>query len=224
MGAVQGMRVRSDGPQLISALIRKELGLDCSVLMGANIAADIARGELSEATIGYTVLEHALLLQDLFETETFYTTLAQDVAGVEMAGTLKNVVALAAGFVEGLGLGPNTKAAIMRAGLGEMVRLAQALYPAVRAATFMESCGVADLIATCYGGRNRLVARAYAERVAAGQAASFDGLEVRCLRGEAARGVAAGGFAAPRAAHMYTVRFNLWRRRSCSAGRSCRVH
>ena len=59
----QGMRVRPDGPQLISELIRKELGLDCSVLMGANIAADIARGELSEATIAYSVLDHALLLQ-----------------------------------------------------------------------------------------------------------------------------------------------------------------
>lgn len=105
------MRVRPEGPQLISALIRKELGLDCSVLMvgrisedgakitachmhcvishcvisarvlpyslqwylqGANIAADIARGELSEATIGYNVLENAELLADLFETEHFY--------------------------------------------------------------------------------------------------------------------------------------------------------
>lgn len=87
-------------------------------------------------------------------------------AGAEMAGTLKNVVALAAGFVDGLGLGPNSKAAVMRAGLDEMRRLACALYPSARDATFLESCGVADLIATCFGGRNRAVAdRWAAERV-----------------------------------------------------------
>ena len=49
----QGMRVRPDGPQLISELIRKSVGADCSVLMGANIAQDIGAGQLSEATIGY---------------------------------------------------------------------------------------------------------------------------------------------------------------------------
>lgn len=155
---------------------------------GANIAADIARGELSEATIGYTVLENALLLRDLFQGDSFYVTLAQDVAGVEMAGTLKNIVALAAGFVEGLGLGPNTKAAVMRAGLAEMVRFAQALYPAVRAETFFESCGVADLIATCYGGRNRRVAREYALRVMRGEAAAFGGLEAELLGGQKLQG------------------------------------
>lgn len=57
------MRVRPEGPQLISELIRKELGLDCSVLMGPNIAKDIAAGELSEATIGYTLLQNGNLLK-----------------------------------------------------------------------------------------------------------------------------------------------------------------
>lgn len=185
----KGLRMRPDGPQLISDVIRKELGIDCSVLMGANIAEDIARGELSEATIGYNILENALLFQDLFETETFYTTLIPDVPGAEMCGTLKNVVALAAGFVDGLGLGPNTKAAIMRAGLGEMMRLALALYTGVRRETFLESCGVADLIASCYGGRNRLVAKVFAERKAQGLPASFEDLEHELLHGQKLQGV-----------------------------------
>ena len=175
----KGLRVRPEGPQLISELVRKELGVDCSVLMGANIAADIGRGELSEATIGYTVLANAQLLQDLFETESFYIQLVPDVAGAEMCGTLKNVVALAAGLVDGLGLGPNTKAAIMREGLAEMMALAKVLYPGVRDATFLESCGVADLIATCTGGRNRRVAMEFAARRTAGLDADFNDLEVR---------------------------------------------
>lgn len=84
-------------------------------------------------------------------------------AGAEMAGTLKNVVAVAAGFVDGMGYGANTKAAIMREGLSEMRDLAQAMYPSVRDETFLESCGVADLVATCFGGRNRAVSAAWAQ-------------------------------------------------------------
>lgn len=185
----KGMRVRPEGPQLISDLIRKELGVDCSVLMGANIAADIARDELSEATIGFNILENGRLLQALFETDSFYTNLVADPVGAEMAGTLKNIVALGAGFVDGLGYGPNTKAVIMRVGLEEMRRFAQALYPAVRDSTFMESCGVADLIATCVGGRNRAVAEAYAQAEKAGAPRTMDQLEGELLHGQKLQGV-----------------------------------
>lgn len=108
------MRVRSDGPQLISQMITKYLNIDCSVLMGANIAGDIGREQLSEAVIGYTNLDHAKVLKKLFETNYFVVNLLPDVVGAEMCGTLKNIVALAAGMVDGLGLGPNSKATIMR--------------------------------------------------------------------------------------------------------------
>jgi glycerol-3-phosphate dehydrogenase (NAD+) len=80
-----------------------------------------------------------------------------------MAGTLKNLVAVGAGFIDGLGYGQNTKAAILREGLAEMRELAKEMYPTVRDDTFMESCGMADLIATCYGGRNRKVAAEWAK-------------------------------------------------------------
>ncbi|XWS32699.1 hypothetical protein CRYUN_Cryun22dG0012400 [Craigia yunnanensis] len=77
----------------------------------------------------------------------------QDVEGVELCGTLKNVVAMAAdmlcSFVDGLDMGNNTKAAIMRIGLREMRALSKLLFSSVRDSTFFESCGVADFITTC---------------------------------------------------------------------------
>jgi glycerol-3-phosphate dehydrogenase (NAD+) len=71
------------------------------------------------------------------------------------------------------------QAAIMRQGLGEMRVLAERIYPTVRDLTFFESCGVADLIATCYGGRNRLVAESYVEYYNKGIIKTFEELEVR---------------------------------------------
>jgi len=186
---IKGMRVRSDGPQLISQMVSKYLNIDCSVLMGANIAMDIGKEQLSEAVIGYSNYDHAKILKKLFETPYFYVNLLPDVVGAEMCGTLKNIVALAAGFIDGLGLGPNSKAAIMRQGLSEMRSFSKQLYPTVRDETFFESCGVADLVATCYGGRNKLVAAEYTKSLLAGSPKSFEELEVEVLKGQKLQGV-----------------------------------
>lgn len=71
------------------------------------------------------------------------------------------------------------QATVIRTGLLEMKRLSQAIYPTVQDSTFMESCGLADLVATCYGGRNRRIAEAFVTSMASGENKSFAQLEVR---------------------------------------------
>jgi len=183
---VKGMDVTEHGFELISGLINKELGIDCAVLMGANIANEIALEKFSEATVGCADKKNAELWRELFHTPYFHVRAVQDVAGPELCGTLKNIVALGAGFVDGLNLGNNTKAAVIRIGLLEMMALAKEIFPTVKTDTFFESCGIADLITTCFGGRNRKVAEAF---VKAKGKKSFDDLEKELLGGQKLQGV-----------------------------------
>lgn len=184
---IKGMEVKTEGPCMISKLITDMLGINCCVLMGANIANEIAVEKFSEATIGYRQdKEVAQRWARLFCTPYFLVSVVQDVEGVELCGTLKNVVAIAAGLVDGMNMGNNTKAAIMRIGLREMRALSKLLFPSVRDSTFFESCGVADLITTCLGGRNRKVAEAFAK---CGGKRSFDELEGELLGGQKLQGV-----------------------------------
>lgn len=176
-----------EGPCMISKLITNILGINCCVLMGANIANEIAVEKFSEATIGYKKdKEVATRWAKLFTTPYFLVSVVEDIEGVELCGTLKNVVAIAAGLVDGLDMGNNTKAAIMRIGLREMRAFSKLLSPTVRDNTFFESCGVADLITTCLGGRNRRVAEAFARN---GGKRSFDELEAEMLHGQKLQGV-----------------------------------
>ncbi|KAE8691616.1 Glycerol-3-phosphate dehydrogenase 1-like protein [Hibiscus syriacus] len=184
---IKGMEVKMEGPCMISTLISEQLGINCSVLMGANIANEIAVEKFSEATVGYRdKREIAEQWVRLFSTPYFIVTPVQDVEGVELCGTLKNIVAIAAGFVDGLDMGNNTKAAIMRIGLREMIAFSKLLFSSVRDSTFFESCGVADVITTCLGGRNRKVAEAFAKN---GGRRSFDELEAEMLQGQKLQGV-----------------------------------
>lgn len=112
----------------------------------------VAEDKFSETTIGYRPgdLATAERFLKVFDTPTFRVGLVEDVAGVSLCGALKNVVAIAAGFTDGLGWGSNAKAAVMRIGLMEMKRFAEEFFEGVKPETFTEtSAGVADLITTC---------------------------------------------------------------------------
>lgn len=113
----------------------------------------------------YVPIDHEIW-KSLFHRPYFHIRVVSDVAGVSLGGALKNVVALAAGWVEGMGWGDNAKAAVMRVGLGEMVRFGEKFFGATfEPRTFTEeSAGVADLITSCSGGRNFRCAKLSVER------------------------------------------------------------
>ncbi|XP_004400893.1 PREDICTED: glycerol-3-phosphate dehydrogenase [NAD(+)], cytoplasmic isoform X2 [Odobenus rosmarus divergens] len=160
---IKGVDEGPHGLKLISEVIGEHLGLPMSVLMGANIASEVADEKFCETTIGCKDQTQGQLLKKLMQTRNFRITVVQEVDTVEICGALKNVVAMGAGFCDGLGFGNNTKAAVIRLGLMEMISFAKLFCSGpVSCATFLESCGVADLITTCYGGRNRKVAEAFA--------------------------------------------------------------
>ena len=125
-------------------------------------------------------------IKALFHRPYFHVSVISDVAGVSLGGALKNIVALAAGFVSGLNWGDNAKAAIMRVGLLEMVKFGRMFFDkTVKAETFTEeSCGVADLITSCSGGRNYRCAKLAVEK-----GVSVEVIEKEELNGQILQGV-----------------------------------
>ena len=114
---IKGVETEKGKFTLISSIIEQELdGIDVSVLSGANIASEVAEGQLCEATVGYKTWENGHRCRQLFSALHFHVNMVNDVTGVQLCGALKNVIALGAGFCDGLGLGSNTKSAIMRLG------------------------------------------------------------------------------------------------------------
>jgi len=194
---IKGIEFKDGKPILISDLLQNEMAkaegapkVDMSVLMGANVANEVAKGDFAEATIGCTDLEIGKKWVSLFNTSDFKVDPVKDVAGAELCGAMKNVVALGAGFCDGLGLGGNTKAAIIRIGLKEMQMFCEKFYGdrGIQGETFLESCGVADLITTCFGGRNRKCADIFAKNIVAGTPKTWDVIEAEELNGQKLQG------------------------------------
>jgi glycerol-3-phosphate dehydrogenase (NAD(P)+) len=128
-----------------------------AVLSGPSFAAEVARGAPTAVVVASERKEVRLRVQRLFATDSFRVYTSPDVVGVEMGGAVKNVIALAAGVVAGLGFGHNTQAALMTRGLAEITRLGVAM--GADPATFSGLAGMGDLVLTCTGelSRNRTV-------------------------------------------------------------------
>lgn len=130
-----------------------------------DVSGNLSQVKLQALPSEYPPVDHAVL-KTLFHRPYFHVRVVNDVAGVSISGALKNVVALAAGWVEGMGWGDNAKAAVMRVGLLEMSRFGDKFFGAtIDQRTFTEeSAGVADLITSCAGGRNFRCAKYSVER------------------------------------------------------------
>eukprot|EP00106_Octopus_bimaculoides_P018471 XP_014785913.1 PREDICTED: glycerol-3-phosphate dehydrogenase [NAD(+)], cytoplasmic-like [Octopus bimaculoides] len=104
--------------------------------------------------------EVGLLMKNLFDTTYFRCSVVEDAATVEACGALKNVVAVGAGIGDGHKMGDNTKAAIVRLGMLEIIEFIDFFFKESNLRTYFESCGLADLVTTCHGGRNRKLGEA----------------------------------------------------------------
>ncbi|MBM3686819.1 MAG: NAD(P)-dependent glycerol-3-phosphate dehydrogenase [Actinobacteria bacterium] len=126
-----------------------------AVVSGPNLAREIALRQPAATTVACSDRESAQRLQDACTTDYFRAYWTTDVVGVEVGGSVKNVIALANGMASGLGFGENSQAALITRGLAEMARLGTAL--GADPLTFMGLAGVGDLIATCQSplSRNR---------------------------------------------------------------------
>lgn len=180
---IKGMFVKGADVQLPSQFLTSRLQIPVSAMSGANIAKDVALEETSEATVGCDSAQNALW-KSVFQRPYFSIRCVPDIQGVEACGALKNVVALGAGFVDGMGMGSNTKSAVIRMGMAEIIYLAQEIFgPSVQSSTFWESCGIADLITTCFSGRNRKCAEEFART-----GDSWDAIEAKMLNGQKLQG------------------------------------
>ena len=123
------------------------------VLSGPTFALEVARGDPTAAVVASRDVNFAQAIQQALSCTSFRLYHTTDVIGVELAGSLKNVVAIAAGVLEGLGLGYNTNAALITRGLHEMTKLGVAL--GGRLETFAGLAGMGDLVLTCTGSLSR---------------------------------------------------------------------
>jgi glycerol-3-phosphate dehydrogenase (NAD(P)+) len=139
----------------MSEVIEQEVGPSrrVAVLSGPSFAAELARGAPTAVLVASRHEAVAATVQEELRAAYFRVYASDDVIGVEVGGAMKNVIAIAAGVVEGLGLGPNALAALITRGLAEVSRLACAL--GGRRETLAGLSGVGDLILTCTCGLSR---------------------------------------------------------------------
>jgi glycerol-3-phosphate dehydrogenase (NAD+) len=195
LSLIKGITMTGDRVDLVTDTVESVLGIPCGALMGANIANDLAYGHFCESTIAFADPGLGERWFPLVNSRYFRIKVISDLCLQQLCGTIKNIIALGGGFVDGLRLGESTKAAVLRIGLEEMFRFAQWYYPdrGCRMETLLETCGVGDLIASAYGGRNH---RCAVEFVKTGK--DFETIEKELLNGQKLQGTLA-------AAEMYEL-------------------
>ena len=139
---------------MLSQVLQEVLGKKTlAVVSGPNIAREVALKVPAAATVASKNARVASRIRELFSSDTFHLFESADVLGVELGGSLKNVIAIGAGIVEGMGLGANTRAVFFARGLAEMARLGQKM--GARRETFMGLSGLGDLATTCLSPQSR---------------------------------------------------------------------
>jgi glycerol-3-phosphate dehydrogenase (NAD(P)+) len=156
-------------------------GRPVAVLSGPNMAEEIADGLPSAAVIASNDHDLAEHLQEAVNSMIFRVYVNDDLVGVELCAAAKNVIALAAGGVDGLGLGDNAKASLITRGLVEMARLGEA--EGAEPETFSGLAGMGDLLVTCFSsyGRNRRAGEMIARGATAEEAAAEIGQVIEGL-------------------------------------------
>lgn len=138
----------------LSEVIEQEIPqADVAVLSGPSHAEEVSRGLPTTIVVGAKSMETAEYIRNLFMNEVFRVYTSPDILGMELGGSLKNVVALAAGIADGLGYGDNTKAALITRGITEIARLGTAM--GGKFETFCGLSGIGDLIVTCASMHSR---------------------------------------------------------------------
>lgn len=124
-----------------------------SVLSGPSHAEEVAVGMPTTVVVGSTNKETAIFIQEIFMNDAFRVYISPDIIGIELGGSVKNVIALAAGVCDGLGFGDNTKAALITRGIAEITRLGVAM--GAKMETLGGLSGIGDLIVTCTSNHSR---------------------------------------------------------------------
>ncbi|KAL3277079.1 hypothetical protein HHI36_012437 [Cryptolaemus montrouzieri] len=182
---IKGFDIKTGGGiELISHIISTKLLIPCHVLMGANIAGEVAAEKfVCTSTLGCKYKARGSFLKDLFNTPHLKITVVADEDTVEVCGALKNIVATGVGFIDGLEENNRYKEAVLRLGFMEMVQFVDVFFPGGNISTFFESCGIEDLIVTSFAGRNRKCSAAF---VKTGK--TFKELENEMLNGQKLQG------------------------------------
>ena len=150
----------------MSEVVEETIGNDSrlAVLSGPSFAKEVAEGAFTSVVVSSRDHDLSYYFQRTIHSDNFRVYTSRDIIGVELGGAMKNVMAIGAGIIEGLGLGSNTRAAFMTRALAEIKRLGKAL--GAKETTFMGLSGMGDLILTAYGNLSRN--RAFGAKLAGG--------------------------------------------------------